>query len=354
MAVMPKSLQIKMLKELCESYGVPTDLIDWEAEVDETLSFEENRAKILPLIKSLAQEPEMVTEYDELKADIERLRRENEKLRKKLEEATLPEKRKYERMIREYKKRIEQLEKQKEELEREIRRMRELMPEELERKRREELSEIERRLEEFREALPEYSIAELLASLKARKPPEITNEEWERRMELIRKELERRGVPKSPVTGEFMQPVTEWHGVKVPPEMRFWYSPTEERYYRDGKPVTPEAITRALRQVLKPVAPAAPERVAPEVKPRPPPEIPPYHPLEAPPSGTEINRAVRDVLALMLDEARRMGKSIEELTDEEVAQILARLRASWPRQVAYFLSFMRLRADWKERWHEFL
>jgi len=239
-------------------------------------------------------------------------------------------------MIREYKKRIEQLEKQKEELEREIRRMRELMPEELERKRREELSEIERRLEEFREALPEYSIAELLASLKARKPPEITNE------------------PKSPVTGEFMQPVTEWHGVKVPPEMRFWYSPTEERYYRDGKPVTPEAITRALRQVLKPVAPAAPERVAPEVKPRPPPEIPPYHPLEAPPSGTEINRAVRDVLALMLDEARRMGKSIEELTDEEVAQILARLRASWPRQVAYFLSFMRLRADWKERWHEFL
>ena len=346
--IMPKSLQIKMLKDLCRSYGVDPDLVDWEAEVDETLSYQENMQRILPTIKSLAEEPEMVTEYDELKADIERLESENEKLRKRLEKATLPEKYKYERMIREYKERIEQLQKQRDDLERKIEEMRGLMPEELEKKRREEMSEIERRLEEFREALPESSIRELLASLKTPKPPEITNEEWEKRMNLIREELARRGVPKSPVTGEYMEPVTTWRGATVPPEMRFWYSPTEERYYRDGKPTTPDAITRALKAVIKPVAPEIRKPV------RKMPTPPPYHPMEAPPSGAAVSRAVKDMLGLILLEAKKMGKRMEELTDEDITRILETLRPSWPRQVNYFMTFMRMRADWRERWQEFL
>jgi len=258
MSVMSKELQIKKLKEVARSMGVDPDLIDWEAEVDEKLSYKENYERVLPLIEALSPEPTYASEYEEMLRDIERLKEENRKLRERLEKATLPEKRKYEKMIEEYKKKIEELERQRDELRR-------LLPEELERKRREELSEIERRLEEFEESVKRATTSELLASLKLRKPPEITVEEWSKRMEIIKKELERRGVPKSPLTGEFLEPVTEWKGIPIPPEYKFYYSPLEERYYRDSKPITPDVIERAVRRFVKPIKPVEVVAKPPEV-----------------------------------------------------------------------------------------
>lgn len=52
--VMIKAEQIRHLKEIMTTYKVPTDLIDVEALVDSKLSYEENKAIIMPLIETLA------------------------------------------------------------------------------------------------------------------------------------------------------------------------------------------------------------------------------------------------------------------------------------------------------------
>lgn len=225
MTVMPKKLQIMKLKELARSYGVAEDLIDWEAEVDKRLTYTENLHRLLPLIRSLAKEPAQATEYDKLEKDIERLTKEKQKLREKLEKAVLPERRKYE----EYKKRIGEEKK--------------------------EVSEMEERLEEFRKDVEQATLPELFTFFETEKPPEITTEEWDRRREIIHRELVKRKVPKSPVTHEFMRPVTMWQGIPVPEEMKFWYDPTEKRFYRDTKPIKPEDISKALRTLIKPIKP---------------------------------------------------------------------------------------------------
>ena len=331
---MPKELQIKKLKEVARSMGVDPDLIDWEAEVDEKLSYKENYERVLPLIEALSPEPTYASEYEEMLRDIERLQEENRKLRERLEKATLPEKRKYERMIEEYKKKIEELERQRDELRR-------LLPEELERKRREELSEIERRLEEFEESVKRATTSELLASLKLQKPPEITVEEWSKRMEIIKKELERRGVPKSPLTGEFLEPVTEWKGIPIPPEYKFYYDPVAERYYRNGKEVRPEYIERLIRGYVRPITPAPPRyRRERRIE-----EIPPgtvVTPTRYPelvnisilyrvdyvnlPEEVKKNPVVGMFLAMMLSEAIRTYSKYElrDLTEQEMHTVIDR------------------------------
>lgn len=47
--------QIRNLKKICNTYSVPYDLLDWKALIDNTLTYEENKKQILPLIETLAE-----------------------------------------------------------------------------------------------------------------------------------------------------------------------------------------------------------------------------------------------------------------------------------------------------------
>jgi len=53
---MNKSEQIKKFKQMCEFYKIPTDLIDFQAEVDEKLNYEENKEKIEQMISTLSKD----------------------------------------------------------------------------------------------------------------------------------------------------------------------------------------------------------------------------------------------------------------------------------------------------------
>jgi len=59
---MKKSEQIRHLKEISLSYKVPTDLLDWEALVDEKLTFSENKQLLISLIETLATGEQTTTE----------------------------------------------------------------------------------------------------------------------------------------------------------------------------------------------------------------------------------------------------------------------------------------------------
>jgi len=52
--IMIKSEQIRHLKEICQTYKVPDDLLDFEALTDSKLTYEENKSILLPLIEVLA------------------------------------------------------------------------------------------------------------------------------------------------------------------------------------------------------------------------------------------------------------------------------------------------------------
>jgi hypothetical protein len=56
--VMKKSEQIRHLKEICETYKVPFDLIDFNAMVDSKLHYDENKTILLPMIEILSQSTE--------------------------------------------------------------------------------------------------------------------------------------------------------------------------------------------------------------------------------------------------------------------------------------------------------
>jgi len=52
--VMSKEKQIEKFKKICKEYNIPDDLLDLNMLVDRTLTFEENKTQILPLIETLA------------------------------------------------------------------------------------------------------------------------------------------------------------------------------------------------------------------------------------------------------------------------------------------------------------
>ena len=57
---MDKPEQIAKFKEMCKLFKVDTDLLDFEAEVDGSLTYDENKAKILELIGTLAKQQDKI------------------------------------------------------------------------------------------------------------------------------------------------------------------------------------------------------------------------------------------------------------------------------------------------------
>jgi hypothetical protein len=62
--VMSKKRQIAYLKRIASGYGVDPQLIDWEAEVDGSLEFKENKQKLLEKIKSLSNNEDKKFVFD--------------------------------------------------------------------------------------------------------------------------------------------------------------------------------------------------------------------------------------------------------------------------------------------------
>lgn len=236
----------KKIKKLAEEMGIPDPETwvqnNWDL-VDSTLTYSENLARLEAEVYTYGREEYLPKEMEELEYWKERA----EKLEEQLKTAfTLEEKRELEKKIKELRRKLEEKEKEIAKLSERV------LPE-----------HVVERISEFEKTIREASTEELISSLELlekERPPEMSEEEWVSRINAIKRELERRGVPKSKTTGKFLIPVAEWKGIPVPPEMRLWYDPYEKRYYRDGKPVTPEYIDRAIRQLLKPieVVPAVP------------------------------------------------------------------------------------------------
>lgn len=229
----------KNIKKLAEEMGIPDPETwvqnNWDL-VDSTLSYSENLARLESEVYTYGREAYMPEELEEM----EFWKKRAEELEKQLKHAfTLEQKRELERKIRELKHKLKRKEA------------------EIERLRQRAIPEEEReKLLEYEDMLKDASIEELLTSLELLEkeiPSEMSERELQMRINAIKKELTRRGVPRSKATGRFLRPMTEWKGYPVPPEMRFWYDPYERRYYRDNKPVTPEQIDKAMRQLLKPI-----------------------------------------------------------------------------------------------------
>jgi hypothetical protein len=69
--IMVKSEQIRHLKEICETYKVPFDLIDFNALVDEKLQYDENKNLLMPLIEGLSVNTEQ-KHKDKVETDLGR------------------------------------------------------------------------------------------------------------------------------------------------------------------------------------------------------------------------------------------------------------------------------------------
>lgn len=346
MTRLSKEMIIEALKRVCESYGVDPALIDFEAEVDETLTFEENYQRILPIIQSLAREKgeeEALNEYEAMQRQIEMLQRENEKLQRMLEKATLPKKHEYERRIREYKKRIEELENAKRELEKKMEELKKygIMEKVIEEKK----SEYEEKLREFEEAIKEATAEEIFTIFEMRRPEEISAKEWEERIEIAKRELKRRGFP-TDMTGNILIPVRRIDDIEIPTEARIFYSKFENRYYIENKPVTYKEVISYIEKLRKPIEPMKYAKVGAG--------IPPYMPLESDITAKSIRDAVKLVGGLLMMELRKINKTLETATEDEVIIALRKLQKSFPRQVEYFMIYMYKVEDWRRRWHEFL
>jgi len=81
MIKMEKEQQIAKFKEMCKLFKVDTDLLDFQAEVDGTLSYEENKAKMIELIGTLAKQQDRIEADKKInKKSIKEEKREQERL----------------------------------------------------------------------------------------------------------------------------------------------------------------------------------------------------------------------------------------------------------------------------------
>ncbi len=311
-----------------EEYGFSdpeTTVMELFDRIDPDLSYDELKSEIEAYLIPVSA-PEM--------EELEFWKRRAEELEKELKKAVSP------KVYEELKRELERVKKRLEEREREI--------EEL--KRYGVREEIKEQTKEFEEIIKEYPTDELVASWYAleTKPPELSEEEWLARREAIRRELERRKVPKSPITGNFLEPVREWKGIRVPVEMRFWYDPIERRFYRDGRPVTPETIEKAIRMLLKPVEVEKPLPPVFRAPPKPPAfRQPGYRKsyYEEPPNYKQVDRHIELIVGMIMVET---GKHPSTMTEEEIEEILKKLEPSYPRQVYYFRWFIQNFPNWRE------
>ena len=78
---MKKEKQIKKFKEIARKYNVETDLIDWDSVVDGSLSFEENKNKVLEIIESLASSKDVIEKIEnDKKVKRESIKKEKEEI----------------------------------------------------------------------------------------------------------------------------------------------------------------------------------------------------------------------------------------------------------------------------------
>lgn len=78
---MDKQEQIAKFKEMCKFYKVDFDLLDFEAQVDSSLSFEENKEKIEQMIGTLAKQQDKIEAEKKIKkSSIKEEKREQERV----------------------------------------------------------------------------------------------------------------------------------------------------------------------------------------------------------------------------------------------------------------------------------
>lgn len=247
-------LQVYKLYEIfldrCNIYGIDPQTIDFDAIVDWSLTYEENKDLLDRNLLAFKPAEEF---YNREWEELEYWKKKAEELEKKLEE--VEKSGIFKEKEREYIEEINRLKKKIEMKEREI--------EEL--SKRKLPKEVEERIDEFAEMIRNVSNSELWESyqiLKENPPPELSKEEILLRIRKIETELNRRKWPRSKITGEFLEPVYRIEGYPLPPGARIFYDPIEERFYRDGRPITTETIRRMFKPVITPRvrAPAISER----------------------------------------------------------------------------------------------
>ena len=78
---MDKPEQITKFKEMCKLFKVDADLLDFEAEIDSTLSYDENKGRIIELIGTLAKQQDRIEADKKVKkASIKEEKREQERV----------------------------------------------------------------------------------------------------------------------------------------------------------------------------------------------------------------------------------------------------------------------------------